>query len=147
MNQINFNAKSNQFSNSEEHIKGKLLGFGTHNEPSSNYGDKMKFDIYIDLDGLIQVSFTLYSWQCLFLLNKLQDCEINNDFIISLVTKEDNTNILVKCGDTWQKNKYSWDKFKIPPQGDKTGRRNEVIDGLILKLPKYKAPENNDLPF
>lgn len=152
MKTIIYNGKQHKFDNGEEVIKGKYLGTNTHLNFYKGT-EKTIFNLYLEDKELIQVSFTLYTWQMLFFLNKLATAEQGKDMIISIVKDgEDNASLLVKCGDFWCQNMYKWEAMKMPA-GDKTERRNEVIAGLKNSLPKYNPvetntqTEDNGLPF
>lgn len=151
--QIKFNGKTGEFSNGTDFVAGTLLGFDSHIDTFKG-SEKSMLDVYLQLGpDTFQVSFTLYTWSTLFLLNKLRNAEVNLETEIKVVMDKEQSgdfasySLLVKQGEEWLKNKTKYEDFGIPKTGDKTEKRNIVIITMLNKLPKYTAAKTDDLPF
>jgi len=151
--QIKFNGKIGEFSNGADFVAGTLLGFDSHIDTFKG-NEKSMMDVYLKLGtDTFQVSFTLYTWSTLFLLNKLRNAETGKETEIKVVMdKEQNGDfasysLLVKQGEEWLKSKTKYEDFGIPKTGDKTEKRNIVIIAMLDKLPKYQTKSSDDLPF
>jgi len=131
-------------------IKGKLLGFDTH-EFDFKGKSQVKFDIYLEDRGdVYDVQFGIYSWVTWRLLNMLAsvaDLMNGNDSIMIRAGKEkDNYNISVFFNNKACKWKLKWEEagLKGLDANSAEARRNKMIDkwaALFIEKKHYEPAQ------